>query len=81
MDLRDLTAYFRREHGMSRRDAGFLAREVYRDETTSAHWLPSGWHEAIHPPAVTYTRAGAVMGKPLNQVQHAKWLRAGGDRL
>lgn len=80
VDLSDLTAYFRREHGKSRRDAGFLAREVYRDREKSAQLLPSGWHEAIHPSAVTYVRGGAILGEPLTEAQHVAWLKAGGDR-
>ena len=81
VDLSDLTAYFRREHGMSRRNAGFMAREIYRDESTSARLLPSGWHEAIYPPALTYVRPGGSPGALMSKAQHAKWLKAGGDRI
>lgn len=80
VDLHDLTAYFRRERGMSGRNARFHAREVYRDEAVSRRYLPTGWHEAIHPQGVTFTRGGASLAEPFTPVQHAQWLKAGGDR-
>lgn len=78
--MRDLDAYFRREHGMSRRRAGFMAREVYRDETLSRDWLPMGWHESIYPPSVMFTRTASSHSEPLSPKQHAAWLKAGGER-
>lgn len=80
VELRDLSDYFRREHGMSRRNAGYMAREVYRDEALSREWLPSGWHESIYPPAVAYVRPVRTHSEPFTPAQHAEWLKAGGDR-
>jgi hypothetical protein len=81
VDLQDLSNYFRREHGMSRRRSGFMAREVYRDEALAAQWLPSGWREVIYPPTVTFMRPSGRLGAPFTPAQHAAWLKAGGDRL
>lgn len=81
VDMRDLNEYFRREHGMSRRYAREMTREVYRDESTSARLLPSGWHEAIYPPALTYVRPGGSPGALMSEAQHRAWLKAGGDRI
>lgn len=81
VDLRDLCNYFRREHGHSRRHAGYMAREVYRDEELARRYLPTGWLEAIHPQGVTFTRGGASLAEPFTPAQHAQWLKAGGDRL
>ncbi|MGP5608644.1 hypothetical protein [Arthrobacter rhombi] len=80
VELPDLGTYFRRERGMSRRKAQFTAREVYRDESLSRRILPSGWHEAIYPPAVGYVRTARVLAEPFTPEQHAAWLKAGGDR-
>ncbi|PYI39801.1 hypothetical protein CVS30_03840 [Arthrobacter psychrolactophilus] len=78
--MRDLSEYFRREHGMSRRRSGFMSREIYRDESLSREWLPTGWHESIYPPAIAFTRRGGHLGEPFTPKQHAAWLKAGGDR-
>lgn len=80
VDMRDLSEYFRREHGMSRRRAGFMSRDVYRDETLSRDWLPMGWHESIYPPSVAFNRSASSHSEPLSPAQHAAWLKAGGER-
>lgn len=80
VDLRDLDAYFRREHGMSRRLAKLTTRKVYQDEALSRRYLPAGWHEAIYPQKVTFTRRGEALAEPFTPAQHAQWLAAGGDR-
>ncbi|WP_432244807.1 hypothetical protein ACRB8A_12445 [Arthrobacter sp. G.S.26] len=80
VEMRDLSDYFRREHGMSRRRSGFMAREVYRDEALSLAWLPAGWHESIYPPAIAFMRPLGKLGEPLSPAQHAAWLKAGGER-
>ena len=64
VDLRELDAYFRAELGMSRRDAKWMAREVYRDEATARTNLPSGWYAAIWPDPVTFIRRSTRPSDP-----------------
>lgn len=47
--LPDIKRYLRAELRLSKRDADWMAREVYRDEKVSATNLPAGWHQAIWP--------------------------------
>ena len=54
--LPSLKKYFRTELRLSKRDAEYMAREVYRDEATSRTNLPEAWHTDIWPEAVTFTR-------------------------
>ena len=62
--LPDLTRYLRAELGMSRRDAQWMAREVYRDEAVSRTNLPEAWHTDIWPAACTYERRGTGISDP-----------------
>ena len=62
--LPDLKRYLRAELRMSKRDADYMAREVYRDEQTSATNLPEGWHRAIWPEACTFERRGVGISDP-----------------
>lgn len=62
--LPDLKRYFRAELRMSKRDADWMAREVYRDEATARTNLPSGWYAAIWPDPVTFIRRSTERADP-----------------
>ena len=62
--LPDIVKYLRAELRLSRRDAQWMAREVYRDEATSAANLPHGWHQAIWPTKVTFERRKPGISDP-----------------
>lgn len=62
--LPSLKKYFRTELRLSKRDAEYMAREVYRDEATSRTNLPKAWHTDIWPPAVTFTRRTPGVSDP-----------------
>lgn len=62
--LPDLVGYFRAELRMSKRDARWMAREVYRDEATARTNLPPGWHAAIWPDPVTFIRRSTERADP-----------------
>lgn len=62
--LPDLVTYLRAELRMSKRDARWMAREVYRDEEVSRTNLPGGWHASIWPAAVTFERRGVNISDP-----------------
>lgn len=64
VNLRDMDSYFRSELGMSRREAKWMSREVYRDEAVSRTNLPEAWHTDIWPAAVTYERRGTSISDP-----------------
>ena len=64
VDLRTLDNYFRAELGMSRREAKWMTREVYRDEATSRTNLPEAWHTDIWPEQVTFTRRNPGVSDP-----------------
>lgn len=56
VNLLELNAYFRDEHGMIRAEARYYSRKVYRDRDTAHRLLPSGWFRAIWPNESTFTR-------------------------
>ena len=62
--LPSLKKYFRTELRLSKRDAEYMAREVYRDEATSRTNLPEAWHTDIWPEAVTFTRRTPGVSDP-----------------
>lgn len=62
--LPTLKQYFRAELRMSKRDAEYMAREVYRDEETSRTNLPEAWHTDIWPEAITFTRRTPGISDP-----------------
>ena len=62
--LPSLKKYFRTELRLSKRDAEYMAREVYRDEATSRTNLPEAWHTDIWPEAVTFTRRSPGISDP-----------------
>lgn len=62
--LPSLKKYFRTELRMSKRDAEYMAREVYRDEATSRTNLPEAWHTDIWPEQVTFTRRSPRVSDP-----------------
>lgn len=62
--LPDIVRYCRADLGMSRRDAQWMAREVYRCEATSATNLPAGWHQAIWPARTTFERRTPGISDP-----------------
>lgn len=64
VSLRTLRTYFRTELRMSKRDASFMAHEVYKDESTSRTNLPEAWHTDIWPEAVTFTRRTPGVSDP-----------------
>ena len=59
-----LVKYFRAELRMSKRDAQWMAREVYRDEATSRANLPEAWHTDIWPEEVTFIRRRPGISDP-----------------
>lgn len=59
-----LKRYFRSELRLSKRDAEFMAREVYRDEAASRTNLPEAWHTDIWPETVTFTRRSPGVSDP-----------------
>lgn len=59
-----LKRYFRSELRLSKRDAEFMAREVYRDEATSRANLPEAWHTDIWPEEVTFIRRRPGISDP-----------------
>lgn len=59
-----LVKYFRAELRMSKRDAQWMAREVYRDEETSRTNLPEAWHTDIWPDDVTFIRRRPGVSDP-----------------
>lgn len=62
--LPDIKRYLRAELSLSKRDADWMAREVYRDEAVSRTNLPEAWHTDIWPAAVTYERRGTSISDP-----------------
>lgn len=62
--LPDIKRYLRSELRMSKRDADWMAREVYRCEATSATNLPAGWHQAIWPTKVMFERRKPGISDP-----------------
>mgnify|MGYP003589565372 CR=1 FL=1 len=62
--LPSLKKYFRTELRLSKRDAEYMAREVYRDEATSRTNLPEAWHTDIWPETVTFTRRTPGVSDP-----------------
>lgn len=59
-----LKKYFRTELRLSKRDAEYMAREVYRDEATSRTNLPEAWHTDIWPEQVTFIRRSPGVSDP-----------------
>jgi len=59
-----LKKYFRTELRLSKRDAEFMAREVYRDEETSRTNLPEAWHTDIWPERVSFVRRNPGVSDP-----------------
>lgn len=62
--LPTLVEYFRTELRLSKRDARWMAREVYRDEATSRTNLPEAWHTDIWPERVTFIRRSPGVSDP-----------------
>lgn len=62
--LPTLVKYFRAELRMSKRDAQWMAREVYRDEEASRANLPAAWHTDIWPEEVTFIRRRPGISDP-----------------
>ncbi len=62
--LPDLVKYFRSELSMSKRDARWMAREVYRDEAVSRTNLPEAWHTDIWPEPVQFVRRSPGISDP-----------------
>src|SRR5690625_5640 len=65
--LPEIVAYLRAERRLSRRDAQWMAREVYRDPAVSKTNLPPGWHEAIWPSAATFVRRSPNISDPTSK--------------
>lgn len=59
-----LVKYLRAELRMSKRDAQWMAREVYRDEEASRANLPEAWHTDIWPEKVSFTRRRPGVSDP-----------------
>lgn len=59
-----LKKYFRTELRLSKRDAEYMAREVYRDEATSRTNLPEAWHTDIWPEQVSFIRRSPGVSDP-----------------
>ena len=64
VDMRVLDQYFRSELGMSRRDAKWMTREVYRDKETARTNLPEQWFTDIWPDEVTFIRRSPGISDP-----------------
>lgn len=62
--LPKLVEYFRAELRLTKRDARWMAREVYRDEATSRTNLPEAWHTDIWPETVTFIRRSPGVSDP-----------------
>lgn len=62
--LPTLVKYFRAELRMSKRDAQWMAREVYRDEAASRAHLPEAWHTDIWPAEVAFIRRRPGISDP-----------------
>ena len=56
LDIREIEGYLRQDRGHAKKVARYLARQVFRDEETSKRELPSGWHDILHPPRVSFVR-------------------------
>ena len=56
LSMGDISNYIRFEHKHSRKRADYLARHVKICLQHSAELLPTGWHDVLHPPKVSYVR-------------------------
>lgn len=76
----EIKAFFRREHGMSKRYAEKMTYAVCSDPAVASEWLPSGWFTEVFEPEAGFIRRGATPGGLFTEAQHAEWLAHGGDR-
>ncbi|MEW1965447.1 hypothetical protein [Micrococcus sp. NPDC078436] len=80
--IAELHHHYRRELGLSRRNADYLTRRVYKDAALAHATLPDRWAETLHPgpanlrPIERMTEAGNVGpdARPLmGREQHAAY--------
>lgn len=56
IDIRQVVDHLRQDRGHSKKMARYLARQVFQSEETSRKEMPTGWHEVLHPPRVSFVR-------------------------